>query len=529
MNILDGLEYKETRRFSKTAEDYLAGSTYLSQFLPSFPYSEAKLIESAKNRIAQFSKEKRLCLTDSLTRQYATFNSNQIKKSIELLAKEDTVCVTTGHQLCIFGGPLYFIYKIAGAIKLARNLRKKGLRVVPVFWMASEDHDFEEISKTSIFGKEIVWETNQKGAVGRMFLDDDFEKTLLQVESILGDSEKAKALREILRSAYKIGATLSEATRKYVHLLFGDEELLVLDADDIELKAQFSSIVRQELTSQKVDSSIQATLKAMKEKELKIQVNPRKINLFYLDRERSRISSRDNSFETVDGRKEWTAAELIVETAKHPERFSPNVLLRPIYQELIIPNIAYIGGGAELAYWMELKTSFDAFDVSYPYVLLRNSAQLLSKSILKRWEKLGLDLSDIFSSKLELESKILELSNVHFSIEEEFEQIQKAFAQLEAKALSIDAGLKGQLGAEHVKINKQLRNLEARIRRSAKQKEEIKLNQLNTLTEKFFPRGSLQERKDNVLEFLLQDGNLIPHLIESLDPLHPKFILAELE
>ncbi|MEY3405657.1 MAG: bacillithiol biosynthesis cysteine-adding enzyme BshC, partial [Bacteroidota bacterium] len=221
------LSFEQTGAFSSFFLDYAGNKPSLKDFFSRFP-SVANFAEQIIEKKKSFTAESRAVLKASLEKQYGEIKpTGAVRKNIDLLESDTTFTIVTGHQLNLFSGPLYFIYKIVSTINACKQLKVAypGYDFVPVYWMASEDHDFEEISYFKLLGKKYTWKTEQQGAVGRMHL----KELLPLLSEVPGDLEPFAA-------AYKSSATLSEAVRKYVHALFADEGLIVIDADDRELK-----------------------------------------------------------------------------------------------------------------------------------------------------------------------------------------------------------------------------------------------------------------------------------------------------
>ncbi|MFN0031520.1 MAG: bacillithiol biosynthesis BshC, partial [Flavobacteriales bacterium] len=268
----------KTRQLDKLILDYLSGHPALSKFVSVFPSAEN--FEEIIARRA-FSAEKRALLKDILTSQYEQHLTSAVKQNIDALTDANTYTVTTGHQLCLFSGPMYFVFKILSTIKLAKKLSDQFPQhhFVPVFWLASEDHDVAEINHTHLFGKRINWNTTQAGAVGAMNLQGIAE-ALASFENILGNGKAATDV-EILKEAYSLH-TLSDATRHLVNALFVKYGLVILDGNDRTLKQSFSGVMKDELLHGKSAESIASTSDELKKLGYKTQVNAREINLFYL-------------------------------------------------------------------------------------------------------------------------------------------------------------------------------------------------------------------------------------------------------
>jgi uncharacterized protein YllA (UPF0747 family) len=223
----------------------------------------------------------------------------------------------------------------------------------------------------------------------------------------------------------------------------------------------------------------------------------------------------------------WTQEELFLELQEHPENFSPNVIMRPIYQEAIWPNIAYVGGGGELAYWLERKSQFEYFNVFMPVLIRRNSLMIISKSQIKHIEKLELNDTDIFREEYEIINQFLQ-SQTEFDInlEKEIASIDEVFKEIKSKAIEADPNLGPFAEAEQTRILKQLENIEGRIKRSIKKREETSVKQIKNLKTKLFPNNGLQERHDNFFQFYLTEGpSIFSKLIDVLNPLDKEFVV----
>lgn len=461
-----------------------------------------------------FSAEARIRLQDVLQSQYKHLNqSASVQKNLESLTDENTFTITTGHQLNIFTGPLYFIYKIVTAVNLAAELNEKhpDKRFVPVYWMASEDHDFEEINHFNLFGNTYTWDNDgQKGAVGRMKLPG--------MEALIKELPEAVPVFE---KAYTEHDNLADATRYFVNELFGDEGLLVIDADDPVLKKAFAPIIKDDLISHTAKAKVEDTSARLDEMGFKTQIFPREINFFYLtDKIRERIEEKNGTFEVLGTDISFTEENLLKEVDDHPERFSPNVVMRPLYQEVILPNLAYIGGPSEVAYWLQLKDMFDHYDVPFPVLLPRNFGLVISKTNAKKLRKLPVTTSDLFRPFHELkEEAIHELSENELTLEQERHVGKQVYESIFHKAAEVDPSLKGFVGAEENKFLKSLENIEKRLKKAEEKRLDTSISQLEKLKEKLFPNGTWQERHDNFLNIYLNQPQFINTLLDHMKPL----------
>ncbi len=514
---LTKIDLAQTKQFSPFFIDYIQQKPSLKPF-----YSEFPTLENFEKQLAhrKFNKDKRQVLHSVLSEQYKQV-APYPAETLALLLQDNTFTVTTGHQLNIFGGPLYLIYKLVTTINLAKALKKKypAYNFVPVYWMATEDHDFEEISYFYLFGKKYTWESKQTGAVGRM--------NPKEIETILNELPEKTNLFE---KAYVQHATLADATRCWVHELFGEEGLICIDADNPLLKAQFTDVIEKDIFEQTTYHTVSRTSEELTDLGYETQVNPRQINLFYLDKNvRERIVGKDENFEVLNTDIKLGQQELkeLIET--NPERFSPNVLLRPVYQEVILPNLAYIGGPAEVTYWMQLKELFTTLHIPFPILMPRNFAMIVGKTFQKKLDKLGISAAELFGEENLLKRLYVEKTVTNpVTVAEEEQVITDTFENLVKKALELDKTLEGFIRAEAQKTMKSLENIEKRLKKAEEKNQETGINQLLNVKSKLFPNGGLQERTDNFLNFSLNNPAFIKTLLEVFDPLEFCFgILTE--
>ena len=518
----DFLPLKSSIGLSGLMQKYLSNDASIAPFTNGAPSLE-KMIAAASKK--QFNKEKRSVLVDALKKQHADYPA--IQNRIDLFSNENTFSVTTGHQLCLATGPLYFIYKIASACSLARMLNEKdpSKKYIPVYWMASEDHDAEEINHAYFFNKKIVWETEQKGAVGRFELSD-IKGFIDAIKIVLGENEKQIQWNEVLEKSYQ-AKTLADATRSLVYSIFGENELVIIDADDRQLKTVFAPILKNEILNRGSFDKVIAANTQLEKLGVKSQVMPREINLFYLDHQsRERIKYEGNY---QIGGTVFQPETLIEEIQTKPEKFSPNVVLRPVYQECILPNIAYIGGPGELAYWHQLKGVFELYEIPFPELVLRDSALLLTSGFMKRLHKLQLEVADLFGDKNQIIEAWIKDAGL-FDLEEEKKALEELFNQVVAKAERADQTLTGSAQAEGKKILNSFENLEKKITKAFKAREDQKIQQLEKLWSEVFPDGIPQERHDNFFQFASKcPEGFIESLIQNFNPLKAELKVVYLE
>jgi bacillithiol biosynthesis cysteine-adding enzyme BshC len=429
--------------------------------------------------------------------------------------------------LNIFTGPLYFIYKIVTAINLARDLKLQfpEYNFVPLYWMATEDHDFAEINHVKIEDKKLTWATDAMGATGRISTAD-MKETLLAYQGYLGIGEHGKKLSELVEEAYGGKKSLADATRCLVNGLFGKYGLLCLDADEPALKEQFADIVYQDIAGQHSFTQISQSNASLEDLGYKVQVNPREINFFYMDdRVRERIVEEKGRYQVLNSSISFSKEELQEEILKSPEKFSPNVVMRPVYQEVILPNLAYIGGGAETTYWLQLKNTFDHYQIPFPILILRNSALVIDPQTELKMHRLGINYKDVFSDAERLKTDWIK---AHVSdplcLNDEQRAIRAVFDQIKLNAYKIDKTLAQSADSAKTRALKLIEALEKKLMRAEKRKNATSLNQIDHLKAKLFPNGVLQERILNLAPLYIHYGDaFIEALIDTFKPLDHEF------
>lgn len=521
---------KTNRRSTGLFSEHQLNLVYDQQKLSDFignSFSKAAIPDQIHKKRASYSNAQRIILVNALRKQYEGLDSDKVASQLQLLQKENTFTVTTGHQLSLFTGPLYFVIKILHVIKLAEELHAlfPDNHFVPVYWMATEDHDYEEIKSCNLFNKTITWETDQTGPVGRFTLRD-FENVISELKGLFGNNPDAEIIE--LLDQYK-GKTYGEATRGLVHHMFNNKGLIIVDGDDEELKASLQPVVERELTEQFSNKAVTDTNKELERKGLPQQAYPREINLFYLDEDsRERIIKDTDGFKVKEAG--YTVEEMIQISESHPERFSPNVMLRPLYQEIILPNIVYVGGAGEINYWLQLKGIFDAAEIPYPLISVRNSVIWIDRNTKKKMDKIGLEVNEVFLSAEELKKQYLA---EHDEVDLDFSLLDASFGSLEnelkSTILSTDPVLGNYAGAEVRRLEKILENVKAKLMKVEKSKHDQAMKIIDDVKEKLFPGNGIQERSVNFFSFCA-DGNYsykLEELYNALDPFCGDLIILE--
>jgi len=534
------IPYRTTGFYSPLVNDYIESKGTAQEFVNYTPD-----LEGVKKAIAQRKKfpTNRKILVDVLIKQYdqlavsskekGNLSLDAVRANIQLLEKENTFVITTAHQPNLFTGPLYFFYKIIQAIQLAAELKKQfpENNFVPVYYMGSEDADLAEVGSFSIGGVTHQWDTKQTGAIGRMKVDDALLKLLQNLAGYWTVKPAGKEALAILKEAYQKGNTIIEATLYLVHAYFGQYGLVVLQPDDAVLKSLFINVMEKELTSQFSHQAIQPTLKKLSS-NYHIQSAGRNINLFYLkDNLRARIEFKEGVYSILDTNINFTQEEILKELKAYPERFSPNVILRGLYQETILPGIVFIGGGGELAYWMELKQVFEEVGVHYPLLQLRNSFLFIKEKQYRQWNLFEFEAEDFFKSNLELEMAFVKnKSKENLALTEHIASLNKLYESIQQDVIKIDPSLGDHTINLSIQAQKKLALLEKKMIRAEKRKQHTSINRIHHIKAELFPNDSLQERVENFTEWVGQyDWAWVEAIMENSKIMQTGFSIITIE
>ncbi|HTN47603.1 MAG TPA: bacillithiol biosynthesis cysteine-adding enzyme BshC [Flavipsychrobacter sp.] len=524
------LPYKNTHSFSKLVVDYLSEHKNLREFYTFSPDLEG--IKQAIRARKEFPVNRSL-LVSVLNRQYKDLKkSSLLEANVAALAAENTFTICTAHQPNLLTGYLYFVYKILHAIKLSQELSAAfpDKRFVPVYYMGSEDNDLAELGTFRYNGEKYNWDgAGQTGAVGRMDTKSLKEVFNSLFKKMGPPGANLEQLKELISTAYLEHATIGQATQYLVNELFGKYGLVVLDPDDAVLKTEFTHIMKDDLL-QGVAEKLVTEEAGKLSVNYKSQVHPRNINLFYLKEQlRERIEKEGDTWRVLNTDVVFTEEQLLVELQEHPERFSPNVVLRGLFQETILPDVAFIGGGAEVAYWLELKRVFEYYNVFYPAILLRQSLQWISKEAKIRMDKLKLSIPDIFSPGDEMiRNYLLKEAKNELDIDEQTNELEVILGDIKNKAINVDPTLAYSAEAVLKKINDQLEVLRKKMLRAEKRKKSVDVERMQKLKTLLFPGGGLQERVENFMEYYLCYGEeWFDKLLQAMEPLRHEFLVIE--
>ena len=531
------LPYRQTNSFSKTVLDYLDHTEGLKPFYAHPP--TLQVIQKAIDARKRFATNREI-LVDQLKKQYEGVEaSDKVKSNVELLLSTDTFTITTAHQNNIFTGPLYFIYKIIHAIKLADHLKASlpAYNFVPVFYIGSEDADLDELNHIHLGGQQLTWNTKQTGAVGRMKVDKELIKLIGLMEGQLLVLPNGDEIIAGIKKYFKEGTTIQDATFQFVNSLFAEYGLIVLLPDNAALKKQMVPVFEDDLLNQTASGIVEKTADKLQAAGYKVQASPREINLFYLiDDKRERIIKEGTRYLPTGqaGKAQGTSLDLSEEELKnelqeHPERFSPNVILRGLYQETILPNIAFIGGGGETAYWLQLKDLFEHYKIPFPVLVLRNSFLIVERKWQEKINHLGFTVEDFFLPEQELINRLVAReTDKKLKLNGTFSETEQLYNLIKKQATSIDTTLEKHVEALKIQTLYRLRQLEKKMLKAERRKFTDQQRQIHTIKEQLFPGNGLQERKENLSYYYAKWGkDFIARLLESSLSLEQEFVVMQ--
>lgn len=499
---------QEVPFYPSLINDYISGELKRKSII-NWDYSESQILENAKNR--NFSSSERSILVKALRSQYESVGlSDEEESSLKLLELDTTLTITTGHQLNLLGGSQFFYTKILDVIRLAEKLTSNStFNFVPVFWMATEDHDYEEISSVNLFGKKISCEGANEGPVGRI-PSEYFNEFLEEVETVLGDNDKFAEIKKLISDSFTNSSTLAEITRNFVKALFGSKGLLIIDGDDVLLKKMVSDSFINEANNNTSFHSVNSQIEKMS--GYKIQVSPREVNLFYIeDKVRDRIINSEDGFTTVNGLRSWTKSEFEFFIKDSPEYISPNVLLRPLYQEKVLPNVAYMGGAGEISYWLELAPMFKAFNVQFPLPIVRTSYFVMPEKQQNWLSNQGIEFADLFGNTDQLINNLIKkIGSEEISLETEKAELSLFYKSLLSKGKTISPDLEKVILGEEKRALSSLLNVEKRFSNAEKKKHEQTITKLKNIISKAFPGGSPMERVDSFIPSIVNEDFTFP-------------------
>lgn len=465
----------------------------------------------------------RSALPEIILKQY--FNLSPSEKTlvnINSIKNNNTIAVVTGQQLGIYGGPLYTFYKIITAIKLCASLKSdySGYNFIPVFWLEGDDHDFDEVTSVLLTDEnnELVTlqysdnapEDVNRGSVGSLTFTQDIEKLNNEISGLLRNNDFKVALMTLITSCYREGKTFKQAFRELLFNFFDDYGLVIFDPQDVAVKRILRPVFQNEIDNYAVHSKELVKVSAELEEVYHAQVKINPVNLFLSDSDgRYLIEPAESDFRLKGKRKKITRQMLMEILENEPQRFSANVILRPVCQDYLFPTGFYVGGPGEISYFAQIIPMYKMYNIPQPIIYPRASATLFEKTVVKVIDKYSLSLFDIFSEKEHLHDKVInslagnELDTLFASCENE---ISIPLNNLRVKLAELDKTLDDTASKTKEKIIQHLNLLKEKANEAQKRKFDISLRQINKVSNLIFPDAGLQEREFSIIYFAHKYG-----------------------
>jgi bacillithiol biosynthesis cysteine-adding enzyme BshC len=506
--------------------DYLRDPLALREFYPEAVRFHHELPSRANKVLAAHTTDRDL-LCDALSDMNATWGAGEeTLKNIQLLRDSDCIAVVSGQQVGLFSGPLYTVYKALSAVKLARCLTQRNTKAVPVFWMATEDHDFPEVAKAEFIARdcrlqavEVPSELHQEEQpVGRVVIDSSIDPVLNQLLETLPSSEFTQDLETVLRDAYRPGRGYGEAFARMITSLLGRHGLVLLDPLDQRLKTLAAPLyAKAAARAPEIASAIEARSRKLVEAGYHAQVTATENSfpLFMHDEAGARYAmtrTGDGKYTTKTGDRAYTVEELSSLALAQPERFSPNVTLRAVVQDYLLPTIAYYGGAAEIAYFAQTSEVYRLLERPITPILPRSSLTMIERHTGRLLEKYGLSLVDLFAGQETVLARVVEEhlgAETARSFAKAEGAVNRELDDLREQLRTIDPTLADALETGRRKINYQLEGLRTRYHRAQMSRDEAAHRQLQRAFELLYPHKELQERHINVTSLLSRHGRYV--------------------
>ena len=521
--------------FSQLFFDYLYEYDEVRDFFPSHfrdPGAYRRTIEAISGK-----RPDRERLTRILERQNSAFGmGGETVANIRLLEKETTFAVVTGQQVGLFGGPLYTVFKTLTTLKLAKTLKETHPQFdfVPVFWLEGEDHDFEEVSGVSVIdreGKPVtirythsgVDKDRNLGPIGELRFDASLQLVFDQLEASLSRSEFTENLVARIKQCYMPGTTFLQAFVSWMKDLLGDSGLIFVSSNDKEVKALLAPMFEREINEHPATSQLVISQSANLEERYHAQVKPKSINLFMFHRGgRYLIEPRETDFSLKGTRHFISREEMTALLRNSPEVFSPNVVLRPIAQDSLLPTVVYVAGPSEIAYYAQLSTVYERFAVPQPVLYPRSSGTFIEERLERVLEKYQLDLTQCFEDPERITNRVLRQIdgiNVDSLFAKAQDSVRGIAGELKFGLTEIDQTLLPPLDGIREKMEGALHGLKEKTLAAQKRRNETALRQIERGLATLLPNGNLQERELNFSYYLNKYGpDLVTWLKGELDP-----------
>lgn len=513
--------------YSALVADYIDSFEDLADCYTGNPFSDDQIRTYVDTYTYQGDRKKLVELLKSYNKPFELHEA--AKKNLDLLKEKDTLVVVTGQQPMVYGGPLMVVNKTMGAILSARRIsRMTGKTVVPVFWIGDEDHDFDEMSVLNLPDSPNPASLNVElpdtgyTRVADLRLDGSFSGFSDKVKEKLPQTDFSDALWQLLNNSYKNGTDWGDAFGRLMAGMFSKHGLILAGSNDPGIKQFIQPVIIKAIEdSDSIKDSLEQQSKIF-EKHQSRQAGVEASLLFYVDEKnvRHRLHRTDGSWE-IENERRWTTQELVDLAKENPERLSPNVFLRPLMQDFLLPNVGYVAGPGELAYFGQMKNLYSIFDRPEPFIIPRLSTTLIEPAIARVLEQVPFEWMEFSGRKEDLEKEYLKRSNAP-DIDDLFSKWNKRFAEfkeeLKAEISEIDSTLSGAVDSSSAAFFKEMGKLKGKVTKSVKSDQEVQIRRIHRIRQNLFPEREWQERKIGFIYFMNKYGvDLWDNLLEMLD------------
>ncbi len=531
----ESVPFAEISGQSKLFIEYQQNPLALRDYYPSVVESHTQISVRIPEVLANHKADRNL-LCDALEDMNTSCGAGaKTLENIKRLRENDCVAVVTGQQAGLFSGPLYTIYKALSAVKMSECLRGRGFNVVPVFWIATEDHDFEEVSKTFVIGKtgeldELKNEPKrcyENLPVGTIKLDESIKATVEELFKDLSNTEFTDELRQLIDQSWNAETYFGDAFAKLLTKLFGEYGLIILCPLDPRLKQLAAPVYKEAIEkSSEIVDALRKRSDELQEKgyHAQVLVGEDYFPLFWQASDKTRNAlkkSEQGTFKTKDASREFTLEELAEIAEKEPTRFSPSVVLRSVVQDYILPTICYFGGAAEIAYFAQSGEVYRLLNRPITPIFHRQSFTVIEPKHNKTLDKYDLNLKDLFVGYENLLPKIVEKylnSDTAKIFAEAEEKINIELNRLDQNLSQIEPTLADNLAKRRRKIIYHIGAMRNKFHHAQIRKDETLQRQIETMFTALLPHKHLQERTLNVNYFLNRYGfNFVDWIYQAID------------
>ena len=530
----DRIHFKDIPKTSAFFLDYLHDFSKLAPFFP-FPYALDHFRKEAASGVAVPHRQELCQILDKQNRSFGA--GARTLENVEKLQDRDCFAVVTGQQVGLFTGPTYTIYKALTAVKLAAHYACRGIKVVPIFWMATEDHDLAEVDHSHVIDGDshlqlVRCESGPEDVakpVGKVRFSAAIEPCLQQFLASLPNSEFKIEIESRLSAAYRPTRTFSEAFGEILSYLFSNYGLILVDPQDEALKRLGAPIFEKILLNgNRYQSAIQSRSDQLIAAgyHTQVTVEEESTGLFFEDEGKRRALTRDDGFLKIKGTAHRLPVTHFQDALKEaPWKFSPNVLFRPLMQDLLLPTLAYVAGPSEVAYLAQIGPLYEEFGRKAPIVFPRFSFTVVERKIGKILEKYQLNFEDIFLGNEALIKKVVE-QNLDQSLAAKFSALEQEFGEklgeLEGPLKAVDATLAEALRTTQQKVQYQVAHLRTKFVHAETRHQETLTKQIDKALAILYPLKTLQERRINIFYFLARYGmDFLAQLNEEIDLTNP--------